>query len=125
MERVAVASAAAWTTSWNGSNSFLAAITWMESPVPVGGAASRRTLSMVVVVQRVAVLGDGRAKVSAPVGVQSVQVWPSLPPVPPAPLPPGPELPPWQAPATARERATRETRWRIPGSYRASFAQNS
>ena len=43
-------------------------------PVLVGGAASRSTLSMVVVVQRVAPAGDGSAYVMSPVGVQSVHV---------------------------------------------------
>src|SRR5580693_6943177 len=83
IDSVAVPSASGWTTIWKGSYSFLAAYIWMSAPVVVGGAASRTTLSMVVVVQSVALLGEGSAKVIAPVGVQLVQV---LPPSPP-PLP--------------------------------------
>src|SRR5512142_2893735 len=46
----------------------------MLAPVAAGAAASRRTLSSVVVVHTVAPVGDGRAYVIAPVGVQLEQV---------------------------------------------------
>src|SRR5262245_21244589 len=100
--RVAVASASACPPSWKGSNSLFAAYTWMASSIVVGGAASRRTLSMVVAVQSVAPAGEGSAYVMSPVGVQSVQRWPSPPE-------------PWQEAARTRasgsERAA--ARWRM------------
>src|SRR4051794_25630675 len=79
--RVAVPATSECTAIWNGSDSFLAALIWMRAPVALGGAASRSTLSIVVVVQIVAPGGEGSANVLLPVGVQSVHF------VPPPPLP--------------------------------------
>ena len=62
------------STTWNGSNSFFAAEMAIAVPALAGGAASLKTLSMVVVVQRVAPAGEGSAYVMSPVGVQSVHV---------------------------------------------------
>jgi hypothetical protein len=59
-DKVAAPPASARSTSWKGSNSFLAANIWMPSPVAVGGDASRSTLSMVVAVQIDAPAGAGR-----------------------------------------------------------------
>src|SRR5262245_28784150 len=97
IESVAVPAASGRTTIWNGSNSFLAADRLILSPFPVGGAASRSTLSIVVVVQSVAPAGDGSAKVISPVGVQSVHC--AIPPLPPVPEPP--DAPPFEHAAKA------------------------
>src|SRR6185369_2160340 len=88
------------TTSWTGSNSFFAAESASPAPFPVGGAASRSTLSIVVAVHSVAPAGDGRANVVSPVGVQSVHCDPA--PDPPDPLDPvGPLDPPPEQAANA------------------------
>jgi hypothetical protein len=57
----------------------------MDVPVTLGGAASRSTLSITVVVQIVAPAGDGKANVMSPVGVQSVHTGPG--PLAPEPAP--------------------------------------
>ncbi|MCC6556342.1 MAG: hypothetical protein IT372_25565 [Polyangiaceae bacterium] len=109
MASVAVAPASGRTTIWKGSLSFFAAKRAMASPAAVGGAASRRTLSMVVVVQRVAPAGEGRAKVMSPVGVQSVHGGraPPEPPEPPPPSPSSPHAARPEAAARVREQAKR------------------